>query len=116
MRSVGTLTADFLAELTSGVTHSHKTRRAKRSHAQNRQSHNQPFHPRVPRRCVQISRTSFGEPGLTLNIAIKAIDLFRGACAVKGNVQVAGHVKPALFSRRDVTLGDVDGSLFHIKI
>ena len=44
------------------------------------------------------------------------IDLFRGACAVKGNVQVAGHVKPAPFSRRDVTLGDVDGSLFHIKI
>ena len=44
------------------------------------------------------------------------IDLFRGACAVKGNVQVAGHVKPASFSRRDVTLGDVDGSLFHIKI
>ena len=23
----------------------------------------------------------------------KSIDLFRGACAVKGNVQVAGHVK-----------------------
>ena len=44
------------------------------------------------------------------------IDLFRGACAVTGNVQVAGHVKPAPFSRRDVTLGDVDGSLFHIKI
>ena len=44
------------------------------------------------------------------------IDLFRGACAVKGNVQVAGHVKPAPFSRRDVTLGDVDRSLFHIKI
>ena len=47
---------------------------------------------------------------------IVAIDLFRGACAVNGNVQVAGHVKPAPFSRRDVTLGDVDGSLFHIKI
>ena len=45
-----------------------------------------------------------------------SIDLFRGACAVKGNVQVAGHVKPAPFSRRDVTSGDVDGSLFHIKI
>ena len=45
-----------------------------------------------------------------------AIDLFRGACAAKGNVQVAGHVKPAPFSRRDVTLGDVDGSLFHIQI
>ena len=29
---------------------------------------------------------------------------------------LAGHVKPAPFSRRDVTLGDVDGSLFHIKI
>ena len=46
----------------------------------------------------------------------RPIDLFRGACAVKGNVQVAGHVKPAPFSRRDVTLGDVDGSLFYIKI
>ena len=46
----------------------------------------------------------------------QTIDLFRGACAVKGNVQVAGHVKPAPFSRRDVTLGDVDGSLFQIKI
>ena len=34
----------------------------------------------------------------------KTIDLFRGACAVKGNVQVAGHVKPAPFLRRDVTL------------
>ena len=44
------------------------------------------------------------------------IDLFRGACAVKGNVQVAGHVKPAPFSRRDVTLGDVNGSLFNIII
>ena len=47
---------------------------------------------------------------------VGTIDLFRGACAVKGNVQVAGHVKPAPFSRRDVTLGDVDGSIFHIKI
>ena len=52
-----------------------------------------------------------------LRTSIQAtIDLFRGACAVKGNVQVAGHVKPAPFSRRDVTSGDVDGSLFHIKI
>ena len=51
-----------------------------------------------------------------LQLRRRAIDLFRGACAVKGNVQVAGHVKPAPFSRRDVTLGDVDGSLFHIKI
>ena len=50
------------------------------------------------------------------HLIVKPIDLFRGACAVKGNVQVAGHVKPAPFSRRDVTLGDVDGSLLHIKI
>ena len=49
-------------------------------------------------------------------IILGSIYLFRGACAVKGNVQVAGHVKPAPFSRRGVTLGDVDGSLFHIKI
>ena len=59
--------------------------------------------------------------GVTMNANMKVseqcrIDLFRGACAFKGNVQVAGHVKPAPFSRRDVTLGDVDGSLFHIKI
>ena len=49
------------------------------------------------------------------HLSFVVIDLFRGACAVKGNVQVAGHVKPAPFSRRDVTLGDVDGSLFHIS-
>ena len=30
--------------------------------------------------------------GLQLQI-LDTIDLFRGACAVKGNVQVAGHVK-----------------------
>ena len=53
---------------------------------------------------------------LTFDNNMRTIDLFRGACAVKGNVQVAGHVKPAPFSRRGVTLGDVDGSLFHIKI
>ena len=53
---------------------------------------------------------------MSVNQVEVSIDLFRGACAVKGNVQVAGHVKPAPFSRRDVTLGDVDGSLFHIKI
>ena len=55
-------------------------------------------------------------PCYTGDLQFYVIDLFRGACAVKGNVQVAGHVKPAPFSRRDVTLGDVDGSLFHIKI
>ena len=31
-------------------------------------------------------------------------------------IELSGHVKPAPFSRRDVTLGDVDGSLFHNKI
>ena len=58
------------------------------------------------------------ESSMTIYCGYKtfAVDLFRGACAVKANVQVAGHVKPAPFSRRDVTLGDVDGSLFHIKI
>ena len=60
---------------------------------------------------------AFDEVNYMLSLTqIRVIDLFRGACAVKGNVQVAGHVKPAPFSRRDVTLGDVDGSLFHIKI
>ena len=31
--------------------------------------------------------------GHTLKLWERTIDLFRGACAVKGNVQVAGHVK-----------------------
>ena len=29
----------------------------------------------------------------TVDRNLSPIDLFRGACAVKGNVQVAGHVK-----------------------
>ena len=66
--------------------------------------------------CVSCVRSSQCVTSVSIPLKAKAIDLFRGACAVKGNVQVAGHVKPAPFSRRDVTLGDVDGSLFHIKI
>ena len=65
------------------------------------------FQPKV----CDVTVLNFVHRGLSVTI-----DLFRGACAVNGNVQVAGHVKPAPFSRRDVTLGDVDGSLFHIKI
>ena len=30
---------------------------------------------------------------ITMQLTQGSIDLFRGACAVKGNVQVAGHVK-----------------------
>ena len=49
-----------------------------------------------------------------------AIDDFRGACAVKGNVQVAGRTSSVsttqMLSTHDVTLRNVDGSLFHVQI
>ena len=48
------------------------------------------------------------------------IDDFRGACAVKGNVQVAGRTSSMstteMLSTHDVTLRNVDGSLFHVHI
>ena len=48
------------------------------------------------------------------------IDDFRGACAVKGNVQVAGRTSSVstteMLSKHDVTLRNVDGSLFHVQI
>ena len=47
------------------------------------------------------------------------IDLFREACAVKGNVQVAGHSivsTTEMLSTHDVSFENVDGSLFHIEI
>ena len=43
------------------------------------------------------------------------IDDFRGACAVKGNVQVAGRMS-SVSTTHDVTLRNVDGSLFHVQI
>ena len=50
----------------------------------------------------------------------KVIDDFRGACAVKGNVQVAGRTwsvsTTEMLSTHDVTLRNVDGSLFHVQI
>ena len=74
----------------------------------------------IPAYEVQLQEEAYCKEALWCNLVTGhttvTIDLFRGACAVKGNVQVAGHVKPAPFSRRDVTLGDVDGSLFHTKI
>ena len=49
-----------------------------------------------------------------------SIDDFRGACAVNGNVQVAGRTSsvstPEMLSTHDVTLRNVDGSLFHVQI
>ena len=49
-----------------------------------------------------------------------SIDDFRGACAVKGNVQVAGRTSSVstteMLSTHDVTLRNVDGSLFHVQI
>ena len=48
------------------------------------------------------------------------IDDFRGACAVKGNIQVAGRMSSVstteMLSTHDVTLRNVDGSLFHVQI
>ena len=50
----------------------------------------------------------------------QVIDDFRGACAVKGNVQVAGRTSSVstteMLSTHDVTLRNVDGSLFHVQI
>ena len=48
-----------------------------------------------------------------------AIDDFRGACAVMGNVQVAGRTSSVsttteMLSTHDVTFKNIDGSLFHI--
>ena len=47
-------------------------------------------------------------------------DDIRGACAVKGNVQVAGRTSSVstteMLSTHDVTLRNVDGSLFHVHI
>ena len=52
--------------------------------------------------------------------AFPLIDDFRGACAVKGNVQVAGRTSSVstteMLSTHDVTLRNVDGSLFHVQI
>ena len=49
-----------------------------------------------------------------------SIDDFRGACAAKGNVQVAGRTSRVstteMLSTHDVTLRNVDGSLFHVQI
>ena len=59
---------------------------------------------------------------LITNVAISnlTIDDFRGACAVKGNVQVAGRTSSVstteMLSTHDVTLRNVDGSLFHVQI
>ena len=54
------------------------------------------------------------------NTKVEAIDDFRGACAVKGNVQVAGRTSSVstteMLSTHAVTLRNVDGSLFHVQI
>ena len=54
---------------------------------------------------------------LSLSSHLLTIDDFRGACAVKGNVQVAGRTSTTeKLSTHDVTLRNVDGSLFHVQI
>ena len=54
------------------------------------------------------------------NQKMATIDDFRGACAVKGNVQVAGRTSSVstteMLSTHDVTLRNVDRSLFHVQI
>ena len=53
-------------------------------------------------------------------VSSSSIDDFLGACAVKGNVQVAGRTSSVstteMLSTHDVTLRNVDGSLFHVQI
>ena len=82
MRSVGKRTADFIAINKCGNDVGSRTfiqyeARAKRSHAQNKQCHNHPCHSvfRVVAYRLAVGRTgtSFGDPGWTLNIAIKVI-------------------------------------------
>ena len=86
MRSVGKRTADFIAINKCGSDVGIRTfiqyeARAKRSHAQNKQCHNHPCHSDfrvVAYRIFSCSQcrstgTSFGDPGWTLNIAIKVI-------------------------------------------
>ena len=55
-----------------------------------------------------------------LQVCTSVIDDFRGACAVKRNVQVAGRTSSVstteMLSTHDVTLRNVDGSLFHVQI
>ena len=57
---------------------------------------------------------------LNLSFCQRLIDDFRGACAVKGNVQVAGRTSSvsttAMLSTHDVTLRNIDGSLVHVQI
>ena len=57
---------------------------------------------------------------LLVHYCTSAIDDFRGACAVKGNVQVAGRTSSVstteMLSTHDVTLRNVDGSLCYVQI
>ena len=83
MRSVGKLTADFIAINKCGSEIGSRTfresgftqfeARAKRSHAQNKQCHNHTCQSPCSASLRTHARTSFGEAGLTLNIAIKVI-------------------------------------------
>ena len=81
MISVGKLTADLIAinkcgsDIGSRTSTQYKAR-AKRSHAQNKQCHNHPCRSLCSASLRTLYPTSFGEPGLTLNIAIKVILIF----------------------------------------
>ena len=50
-----------------------------------------------------------------MRIYVYIIDDFRGACAVKGNVQVAGRTS-SVSTTEMLSTHDVDGSLFHVQI
>ena len=72
---------------------------------------------------VNITVTRLGKTKFAISESVTdtvTIDDFRGACAVKGNVQVAGRTSSVstteMLSTHDVTLRNVDGSLFHVQI
>ena len=70
---------------------------------------------------ISLSGTpAFDKISKSMSCLTLSIDDFRGACAVKGNVQVAGRTSSVstteMLSTHDVTLRNVDGSLFHVQI
>ena len=86
-------------------------------------TNNSPFQPisigRVPRDQAYIYWLCLDTVGPSVRPG-HAIDDFRGACTVKGNVQVAGRTSSVstteMLSTHDITLRNVDVSLFHVQI
>ena len=69
---------------------------------------------------IQFIFTGIGHNLFVQPASRSLIDDFRRACAVKGNVQVAGRTSSVwtteMLSTHDVTLRNVDGSLFHVQL